>query len=503
MDPTTTELGSINTLSELLDWCGVVDSGDNLLRAEFNAKFGDPDFIRDVTLIPRDRYEAAMGECRVQGNPLSPVQCARILSARRVARLRCGLPAEESAPSFSAPDQAAQPPLPPPNTPPPGAQEATANTRKLKLNNVIDQCLDGEVVNMSPAATRRLFEKYEMQRGAQPHPDVEPTSEQLSAVSQLISDDVVPYVDFGIFVPYGKRALRRLTFTSVQWGVDGSYHKKEIPGPPDIDQWWQSWRLLKTTFLLLELVSPERLESYGEFFRNLANRFGPQCWFICYQAEVRMRSERMERLRRLEERDAARAAEAGLTHRFDAGKPWDAVFEAATKDSEFWQEHVKDQCLLYLSQVKSANQIVQEEDPTAALTGTGSGLSQLRDWGPVPPNTPPPGGAGGGRNRKRDRAGNWSNNDNSAARQDKSETQYQGQDLSNKDSDGKYTCNKKGNDLCHRFNRNECEEATNGICPRNPKRRHQCHWCLGDHSGKDCTNYSNSSGAKGGKKKKR
>ena len=59
----------------------------------------------------------------------------------------------------------------PPAPSEPEAPAGNPGTRKLKLNNVVDQCLDGEVVNMSPAATRRLFDKYEAQRGAQPHPE--------------------------------------------------------------------------------------------------------------------------------------------------------------------------------------------------------------------------------------------------------------------------------------------------------------------------------------------
>ncbi len=56
-----------------------------------------------------------------------------------------------------------------------------------------------------------LFDSYEQVRGEPPHPDIEPSFEQLSAVAQLVGADAVPYVDFAIFAPDGKTAINRMT----------------------------------------------------------------------------------------------------------------------------------------------------------------------------------------------------------------------------------------------------------------------------------------------------
>ena len=49
---------------------------------------------------------------------------------------------------------------------------------------------------------------YEQTRGERPHPDIELSFEQLSAVVQLVDADAIPYVDFSIFGLHGKGAIK-------------------------------------------------------------------------------------------------------------------------------------------------------------------------------------------------------------------------------------------------------------------------------------------------------
>ena len=68
--------------------------------------------------------------------------------------------------------------------------------------------------------------------------------------------------------------------------------------------------------------------------------------------------------------------------------------------------------------------------------------------------------------------------------------------------------NKKKAPLCMAYQTNHCQKAGKGdpsICPKNPSRRHQCHWCLGVHAGSECglkviKEKKNKKGQKGGKK---
>ena len=105
-------------------------------------------------------------------------------------------------------------------------------------------------------------------------------------------------MDFALFGPHGRRLLKKLSHAAHLYNPqDGSWRKAELPGPPSIDDWWRSWMVYKCTLLLLDAVKPEPLELYGEHIRSLATDYGPACWFLVYQADVRMRSEEFERLR--------------------------------------------------------------------------------------------------------------------------------------------------------------------------------------------------------------
>ena len=74
-------------------------------------------------------------------------------------------------------------------------------------------------------------------------------------------------------------------------------------------------------------------------------------------ADQRMRSERMEKLRRVMETDIAEGRAPAAAGGFDAARPWDAVFLAAANDSEFWNEEVRETALLFISRVKDREEI--------------------------------------------------------------------------------------------------------------------------------------------------
>ena len=96
--------------------------------------------------------------------------------------------------------------------------------------------------------------------------------------------------------------LRRLTFQAISLNSQGEWQRKEMPGPPDYESWFQIFRCVRTTFLLLESASAERMDAYAEHIRQLSLRFGPNWWDLVYTAVVHMCSEQFERIcRRLHE----------------------------------------------------------------------------------------------------------------------------------------------------------------------------------------------------------
>ena len=112
----------------------------------------------------------------------------------------------------------------------------------------------------------------------------------------------------------------------------------------------------RTALVLLDIVPPEPLVAYAEHIRNLSSEFGPSCWFLIYQADVRMRSEEFERIRRryLAENEKATAKE---TWSYVVSK---AVGSEDGKSNTFWQSEVKDKCMLYTTRTRSARQLTDD-----------------------------------------------------------------------------------------------------------------------------------------------
>ena len=462
VDPDATQLALITTLNEAYDWCGVLVAGGNM-REAFSNSLGKPLLMREVVLISTADYDEAIASCVwTPADPAPPAERglnaaekARCRSLRRVCRLRCGLPADDvpSIPPAGAAGGVA--PLPPV-----GASTALAiigTARKIKLSAVVDQALDAEITPLSSVEVRTLYDVYKSRHGDYPVEDAEATADQISGVSQLVKQDFNPYVDFGVFGPFALRLLRKLTFVAYTVGLGGEYVKKELPGPPDFDTWWKSWRVLKTVFLLIGAVTAERLDAYGEHVRKMAIRFGAICWWLVYQADVKMRLEQFERLRRIAEALHSAATVAGTHSDFNPAKPWDTVFCMAVQSREFWSEHVHEPALLFLSHVKSRGSL--EEDMGTAPIHT------------VEQESTP------GRGSKRPRSSAWDNV------RDFSPVKTSFEDRSSQ-SNGKFTHNRKGGQICFAFNDGQC---TRDKCPKGY--HHQCSVCLSNaHGAHECSN---------------
>jgi hypothetical protein len=54
----------------------------------------------------------------------------------------------------------------------------------------------------------------------------------------------------------------------------------------------------KCTLFLIGAVKPERIDLYSECIRTFVTTYGEVCWRLIYQADVRTRSEHIERVRR-------------------------------------------------------------------------------------------------------------------------------------------------------------------------------------------------------------
>lgn len=244
MDPTEDEANAITDLAKAFDWAGV--SAD--VRTTLGAALGGPTLIRDIAFIPRGDWDnvitrlkglgAAVGDGDPPERELTVVDKSRLESFRRVCFRRVG--ATPDTPGTPAP------PAPAATGGPPAPLATNSPSRKLKLSAVVDQTLEAEVNMLTNDEVDAMYREYKQTYGDVPSPEAEPTVDQLSAVKMLIASKVAPYVDFAVFGPHGLRLLRKLTFSSFAMNASGEWQRRELPGPPSYEGWFEIFRVFRT-----------------------------------------------------------------------------------------------------------------------------------------------------------------------------------------------------------------------------------------------------------------
>eukprot|EP00435_Cladocopium_sp_Y103_P012019 s2504_g3.t1 len=387
MEPSAEELNQIETLDAAYDWAGV--PGD--VRTSLNAALGSPAKIRDIIFVPRMVWDTTVGRTKGKGpagsdgvqpdRDLTAIDLARIEIFRRVCFRRLGV----------APDTPGNlgPPAPAVTAPTPAALASSSPSRKLKMSAVVDQTLDAEIEPLGVEAVNRMYEGYRTKYGDVPSQESDPTSDQLAGVHQLVRSKSVPYIDFAVFGPNGLRLLRRLTFQAISLNSQGECQRKEMPGPPDYDSW------------------------------QLALRFGPHCWDLVCTADVHMRSEQFERIRR--------KLHSNPEHGYTEAEPWSAVMAQAIKEDAFWTKDRSKAGVLPDSEaaptparkkrkkVKEADDKSKQDgkDPPKSKPASSSASSQFLSSKAAPP-VPPRGDSGTGEedskpgNFQGERYGCWS-----------------------------------------------------------------------------------------------
>ena len=454
----------VSAIPDLLRAFGL-EVGDALWGA-FTTALGDPANLSDLSGLSQEDVDAVLRDLRVRKPgeeapvAITPVQKSRLRNIVAGARTVIG---SASGQSSGQPSAAA------------GAQaQSLGPGRRVKLSSIVDPSAEADVVLLSGDVVRDMFDRYKAAHGSLPREDAEPTSEQLSALQQLAQAKASPYVDFALFGPHGRRLLRKLTFTDhVFLPETGSWRRVELPGPPDLDAWLRSWHVFETAVLLLRQVRTERLRAYAEHIRGFVLQFGPQCWPIVYQADVRFRSEHFDRMwRQAESLYYSLSPEAQRSAAFSPALPWDSIFGQALAERDFWDREVREKCLLFLTRVKSQAALLSD-NTVADLSPAASG--------PFPMVAPGPGSS----SKKRKNAPQGKGSRPAAPAQQK---------VPRKNSAP--ARGGGGREICRKFNAGVCQEP----CPQG--RLHSCAVCGGPHPETSCKKPAKpgkGSGSKGGK----
>ena len=217
----------------------------------------------------------------------------------------------------------------------------------LKMANIVDQTDDSETKLPDAVMLNEWAQRYIAVMGAPPHEEEEPTDAQLAALHHRVRvQNQPPYVDFSVWLPFGRRVLKNQKFRAFLPIGDGSFVMKDLPGPQNLQQWLVSWRVFKVACISLNLVTLAALLLYEKVIEKLVLQW-PKAWGLIAQADDKARAEKLEKIRRSIALDIA--AGGAPPREYTEAEPWTACFRALALDERFWNEQVRHPAAAWLA----------------------------------------------------------------------------------------------------------------------------------------------------------
>ena len=505
MDPTAEELAAMTTLDHAQDWVGIVDTPvadpparRRMTRSSFLETLGGPTLVRLLVAIPHTVYTETLALWRVAtleaddsaGASVAPtaVEQGQAGSMRRVCRLLMRLnpdesvgpaghagagvaPATQTGAAAGFATQAATPP----------------SARKVITSKVLDQGDDTEVKPMTADELRTLTVDWIRNEndGEEPLEEEEATADQVSALDARIKAGGTPFVDFGIFRPYGLRLGRALKFAVYHMDATGQLHTKEINGPASFEDWLKCWNVFVFAMTLLKQAARTRLSRYASRISKMMEDY-PNMWWIVGQADIIMRSEHLPRIHRR----CLAAHAAGTMPEFDPAKPWGIAFREAAADDKFWQEKVDKKVVLYAAHLADASALqdpgygsVYEVGANDVFRGQKPGATKSGKKKRADSSSSASGKGKKKQPKKKKKAKKVKENGAGGKAQDgKGKGAGKQADPNSRRPDGRYWRDSAGKPLCWAFNHKA--DGCSATCPQG--RVHKCEFCREAHRSIEC-----------------
>ena len=281
--PSPAEITAMVDSLTLAEWCGFDTSKPS---APPTAVSSVEAFLTGLGLGPTEHFriltglspsDYATGIAGIKFNCADPSMKERgaMMLFHQTARRLCLL---DDWPSIAPPVPAATAP------PPTAAGGKLLNTASIQVVKVMDQKTGDEITYLAPAFVTTAYAEYLRVMEVMPPPISDVTAEQLACMEFMLASNRPPYTDFAVWQKYGARCLRRNSFTGMMGQADGSYRTVEILGPASFEAWCESYDVLCTAFIMLNVVRRPRLEAYRSHIQELSQLHGPQGWKLLYQA---------------------------------------------------------------------------------------------------------------------------------------------------------------------------------------------------------------------------
>ena len=174
---------------------------------------------------------------------------------------------------------------------------ASVKEKVLKMSSLIDQMDESELLPPSIKLVNKWHSQYVRMMGSMPDESEEPSPGQLAGLAKRIDTGGPPYVDFAVFLPFGRRSEKSHKFRTYVPLGNGEIQVKEQPGPPNYQAWLACWRVFKCACIMLDILNLAALARYETAVEKMVRQWLAAWGLIC-SAEDKARSERWMRLHR-------------------------------------------------------------------------------------------------------------------------------------------------------------------------------------------------------------
>ena len=309
----------------------------------FTEQVGNPgQDLRVLAALPAHVVVHAIGQAQLAGHGLSAVEAAHVGLMWRVSRFHLYLLKGGAAEDFVdvdpwEPDASNRPQV---GVPAQGSKGSGLKEKVLKMSNLLDQTDDSELMPPDLQTVHSWSQRYLQLMGDFPNEEEEePTDAQMAALDKRVNQmGQAPYVDMGVWLPFGRRALKNQKLRSFFPVGDGTYVARDFPGPQNFLQWQASWKVFRVAAISLDICSLASLMTYEKVIEKLTVQW-PKNWNLIAHADDKARAERLERLRRGLVIDLKEGKV--IPSDFTESKPWSACFRLLAQDEAFWSEQVR------------------------------------------------------------------------------------------------------------------------------------------------------------------
>ena len=216
--PSKAQLDGLANLSELLAFLAVAEP----LWKGLTKVMGDPGTdIRQVAALNKFAIVQAISNVQTAPNQgASVVQAAQLGLVWRASRKWVFTKAGGDEKDFVDLD-----PWEPDAATPAAARPAAASVKEsvLKMASLVDQTDESELLPPDGILVQTWLQRYTLVMGGPPEEEEDPTTAQLAGLhKRVVLLKQAPYVDFGVWVPFGRRALKLQKFRTYRLAMEPS-----------------------------------------------------------------------------------------------------------------------------------------------------------------------------------------------------------------------------------------------------------------------------------------